>query len=946
MNKAFMKSLAALAGLFFVSLLWGIPHALAEEAAGELDALIVTGQNSHNWEESSQVLKKVLEDTGLFRVDLAVYSEGSQRTFHPDFRGYRVVVLDFCGGDWPERTKRAFVEYVRGGGGVVVYHNAGNAFPDWPEYLQIIGLGGGDRSGEAGPFVYWEKQGPALDKSGGFAGRHGYVHDFSVEIRDSEHPVTAGLPQRWMHAADELYGLLRGNAPNLRILATSHSDLLQKGTGRHEPVLFVNSFGQGRIFHTTLGHASGKGPFPALECVGFIVTFQRGAEWAATGQVTQNLPADFPVLLRETASAADVRRWKDYTPPRLDKIFEKLSAYEYGQDEDVLSRLREFVLSHKDSPDSRIESEQKLAAFLESGASLAGKMAVCRQLRLIGTARSVPVLEKMLLAEETCDMARFALEKIPGKEAEAALVSGLSLASSGQRIGSIASLGQRKSASAVPELGRLLDDPDPLIRMASARALGHIAGSQAAGILSSALDEARDESSIQLATALLSCADQFRIAEETEQAAALYERLCGISFPVSVRVAAWKGLIASGGERGKKVLFDLLEDPDPDLHAAAISQITELLNDRDISELTARLMEFPPNTQASILFVLPQYPKEIVLPAVLEAVESGFGIVRVSALEVLRQIGDASVVALLAGYASGGRGDVQKAARESLWNLRGPEVDHSVLLLLFKHANPSIERELVRCVGERRISAGKHILFDLILASSDPRLRNEAARNLENIVDQTDIPRLLDLLIASGGEAEKAALRRAVVSASSKIPVKSMRAASVREKLAEVENESARGELYRVMGGIGDESVLPLLRLALRKKGSESCDGAVRAFIEWPDTTVKDDLLWIARTSDNPVHRVLALRACLEMAGKDRFRRPASTVEFFERGLELATRDEEKTLILSLLPRFPCVESLNLAASLLSEKTVQEEAGLAVQKILFDLMKNRYYMFY
>ena len=62
------------------------------------------------------------------------------------------------------------------------------------------------------------------------------------------------------------------------------------GTGAHEPMLWVIPYGQGRVFTTVLGHS-----VEAMNCVGFIVTFQRGTEWAATGKVTRTeIPADFP----------------------------------------------------------------------------------------------------------------------------------------------------------------------------------------------------------------------------------------------------------------------------------------------------------------------------------------------------------------------------------------------------------------------------------------------------------------------------------------------------------------------------------------------------------------------------------------------------------------------------------------------------------------------------
>ena len=92
-----------------------------------------------------------------------------------------------------------------------------------------------------------------------------------------------------MHAADELYSRLRGPGENITLLATAYSDPDNRGSGHDEPMLMAIGYGKGRIFHTTLGH-----DVPAMQCVGFITTLQRGAEWAATGKVTQKVPADFP----------------------------------------------------------------------------------------------------------------------------------------------------------------------------------------------------------------------------------------------------------------------------------------------------------------------------------------------------------------------------------------------------------------------------------------------------------------------------------------------------------------------------------------------------------------------------------------------------------------------------------------------------------------------------
>ena len=101
----------------------------------------------------------------------------------------------------------------------------------------------------------------------------------------------------WMHQGDELYAALRGPGRNMDVLATAYSDPANNGTGHDEPQLMTLGYGKGRVFHTTMGH-----DVSALSSVDFVVTFQRGTEWAATGHVTQSVPSSFP-----TAHAVSVR---------------------------------------------------------------------------------------------------------------------------------------------------------------------------------------------------------------------------------------------------------------------------------------------------------------------------------------------------------------------------------------------------------------------------------------------------------------------------------------------------------------------------------------------------------------------------------------------------------------------------------------------------------------
>jgi type 1 glutamine amidotransferase len=256
-----------------------------------LEALIVDGQNNHaNWPQTTKMMKKYLEETGRFEVDVVTHApKGPDPSFAPDFDKYDVVVSNFGYGAaaWKPETQAAFERYVRGGGGFVVVHAADNSFPEWEAYNRMIGLGGwGGRNEKSGPYVYYSDDGRLVrDTAAGPGGAHGPQHPFTIQIRDAGHPVTKGMPAAWMHANDELYDKLRGPAENMEILATAYS----QQTKRHEPMIMTIRHGEGRIFHTPMGHGN-----DSQECVGFITTLVRGCEWAATGEVSLPIPADFP----------------------------------------------------------------------------------------------------------------------------------------------------------------------------------------------------------------------------------------------------------------------------------------------------------------------------------------------------------------------------------------------------------------------------------------------------------------------------------------------------------------------------------------------------------------------------------------------------------------------------------------------------------------------------
>ena len=283
--------------LFFTSL----PEPLVADPTGappQIRVLIVDGFSNHDWKLTTQLIRAVLEPTGLFTVDVSTSPPTADApgwdAWRPNFRGYDVVLQntnDIGGGPaWPREVQTAFEDFVRRGGGVYVWHSANNAFPGWLAYSQIIGLGW--RKKDFGWALIVGADGRITRVPPGEGENTGHGKRFDAVInRLGDHPIHQGLPRRWKAADIEVYYYVRGPAENVEVLSSA----FEPKTRLSWPIEWTVTYGEGRVYTSTLGHVwKGDVQPPTMRCAGVQTLLVRALQWLAKRPVTFPVPPDFP----------------------------------------------------------------------------------------------------------------------------------------------------------------------------------------------------------------------------------------------------------------------------------------------------------------------------------------------------------------------------------------------------------------------------------------------------------------------------------------------------------------------------------------------------------------------------------------------------------------------------------------------------------------------------
>lgn len=574
------------------------------------------------------------------------------------------------------------------------------------------------------------------------------------------------------------------------------------------------------------------------------------------------------------------------------------------------------------------EKEKELLAVLHSDAPPNEKAVTCKLLAVHGSSAAVPELAKLLSDPQLASWSRIALEVIPGVAADQALQQAVESLQGRLLVGAINSLGVRRNPDAVDQLTARLQDVDTEVASAAAVALGQIGNTPATVALRAALATAPTKVRSAVAEGCVLCAERLHAAGHAREAAEIYDEVRAAEVPKQRVIEATRGAILARGQEGIPLLLETLRSPDRTMFQLALGTAREFPGSEVDQALASEMASAPPHRAALIIQAMADRPDTVVLAAVLNAAGQGDTLVRLSAIDALRRVGDESCLSVLLRTATEDDPDLASAAGRTLADLPAANVNPQIVAML-RSATDRDFALLLRLIGQRRIDAVKDVV--LALDHADPEVRSAAMFALGETVSLNDLSVLISQVESPRHPQDATAAQQALMVASTRMPDREM--CTTRLVTAMNRSPSAtQSILLEIIGAVGGDNALKALADAAKSADPERQDIGSRLLGKWNSVDAAPVLLDLARTAPEEKYQIRALRGYIGIARK--FPMPEQQrVEMCQNAMDVASRTDEQQLVLEVLKLHPSKAALDLAMKAKQIPRLTDQATNATEVI-------------
>jgi HEAT repeat protein len=578
--------------------------------------------------------------------------------------------------------------------------------------------------------------------------------------------------------------------------------------------------------------------------------------------------------------------------------------------------------------------ESDLIAVLQSNAPKADKAITCKQLAIYGTPQAVPILAPLLADKELASWARIGLEAIPGPASDTALRNALGKLEGRLLIGVINSIAVRRDVQAVDPLIKKLNDTDAGVASAAAVALGHIGGEQAAKALAQSLADAPAGVRSAVAEGCILCAEWLLAHNRTAEAVKLYDTVRQADVPNQRHLEAIRGAILARGVDGIPLLVEQLESQDKNRLGVGLRTARELPG-RDVTEaLAVELDRLSPARRPLLLLAIADRSDSAVLPIVYKTAQSGRKDLRITAIQILIDLGNVSCVPALLEAATEDDAELEQAATETLVRLPGKDVDADLLARL-PQARGKLKQVLIVLAGQRQIGEALSAV-ESSLHDNNTEIRNAAIQTIGIIGQDPQTDDLVKLLQETNRSAERAGIEKALLAISGRCGEKCI--PHLRPLIRSRDDELHMIGLH-ALAIIGGPDALAAVKSAIEDAEPSVQDEAVRILSTWPNNWPEDDqagqtLLVLATSAEKMSHQVLGLRGYLQYIRGNKKIGNEQKVARIKDIWSFIKRTEEKRQATSVLGEAPCADALEMLTTLAEEPAVAEEAYSAMVQVV------------
>jgi len=580
--------------------------------------------------------------------------------------------------------------------------------------------------------------------------------------------------------------------------------------------------------------------------------------------------------------------------------------------------------------------EGKLIAVIKSSdATHKQKVDACRGLALIATDKAIAPLVALLGDEKLSHMARYALEPIKDPAVDEAFRDALGKLKGRPLVGVIGSVGVRRDTKAVESLTSMLQDSNPEVAQAAARALGSIGNESAMMALLKSMrevggiNELPATNKLAFCEGLLRCAENLAAEGQRDMIIELYEALIFVDDVHQVRSGALSGAILTRGNDDIELLEKYLRSDSYIMFSAACQTALEMPGEEVTKALTSALNDLPADNKILVIWTLGKRGDAGAVPALSVAAKSGDKSVRIAAVKAMPQVGHASAVPVLTELLDDTDGEIAQAAREALAAMPGDEADATVMAMLASDQTATRLMAL-ELIGRRRMTNSVPVLLKAA-AGPDAKVRPAALKKVGELGRPTEFSALLDLLMQFQARQDLDAAEQALVAVCAKADNPRSYTLKLTSRLART-TPAQKGALLRVLSVIGGTNALSAVREAAKDSNAQVSDAAIRVLCSWKTADAADDLLALAKNSSNRSHKTAALRGYINLA-RDENIPTGVKLKICRQATALIQRNEEKKLLLGALSTVPSIEALSMAMSHLDNAATKDEAAFAAVAI-------------